>query len=90
MRRRKKEVCVLGEIEGGRREDGGQLKDHPMRGDLKPGLRFYEFGPGATCVHAHKDICAGPSDTGGEPQTKACLIQTAHVSFFKDPWAPLR
>lgn len=41
-------------------------------------------------MHAHKDICEGASDTGGEPPTKACLIQTARVSVFKDPWAPLR
>lgn len=28
------------EIEGGKRGDGGQLKDHPMRGDLKAGVWF--------------------------------------------------
>ncbi len=51
--RRKTEVCVLGEIEGGRGGDGGQLKDHPMRGDLKASVRFYEIGLGATRAHAH-------------------------------------
>lgn len=60
MGRRKREGCVLGEIEGGRRGDGGQLKDLPMREDLKAGIRFYEFGLGATRVHAHTDTCSCP------------------------------
>lgn len=47
------------EIEGVSREDGGHLKDHPTRGDLKARVRFYEFGLCPTRVHAHTDTCAG-------------------------------
>lgn len=59
LRKSKKEMCVVGETEGWRRQDEERLKDHPVRGDLKAGVRFYEFGPGATCAHARKDICVG-------------------------------
>lgn len=48
-----------GKIEGGRRGDGGQLKDHPMRGDLKARARFYECGLSDRHVHAHTDTCIG-------------------------------
>lgn len=84
--RRKRGACVLGEIEGGRRRgDGVQLKDHPMRGDLKAGVRLYEFGPPCHMCAYWQSYAHGPSHTGGEPQTEAHLIQTAHVSVFKDP-----
>lgn len=35
MRRKRRRGAFWGKIEGGRRRDGRQLKDHPMRGDLK-------------------------------------------------------
>lgn len=46
-----------GKIEGGRRGDGGQLKSHPMRGDLKARVRFHKFGLSARRVHAYTDTC---------------------------------
>lgn len=91
MGRRKREVCVLGKIEGGSRADRGQVKDHPMRGDLKAGVRFYEFGLSATRVHAHTDTCAGLhiykwwASNNSLPNP-----DSSHVSVFTDPRAPLR
>lgn len=43
-----------------------------MRGALKAGVGFYEIGLRVTHLHAYADAC---TDTGGEPKTKARLIQ---------------
>lgn len=42
-----------GKLKVGEEELRGQLKDHPTRGDLKVGVRFYELGLGAARVQAH-------------------------------------
>lgn len=70
-------------IEGERRREGGQVRDHPMRRDLKAGVGFYEFGLSVAHVHAYTDAC---TDTGGDSETKAFLIQ-ATLAFlpFKVP-----
>lgn len=94
MWRRKEEVCVLGEIEDGRRGDGGQLKDHPMRGDLKASVRFYEIGLCATHVctltqiHAQAHIYILPVMS---LKQKLCLNLTAPMFLsLKNPQAHLR
>lgn len=74
------------ELKKDRRGDGGQLKDRPMRGDLKAGVGFYEIGLNVTHLHAYADTC---TDTGGEPETKACLIRGILMFLFINPQASL-
>lgn len=54
----------------GEEETEDKRKIIPRGETSKPGVRFYEFGLGGIHVQA----C---THTGGEPQTKARLIQTA-------------
>lgn len=68
-------MCSGGKLEGGR---GGRLEDDPTRRVLNGGVRFYEFGPGATRVYSQRYEI----HTGG---TKAGLIQIAHVPVFNHP-----